>query len=310
MSALPSHSSTLEVLFRDKAAQVIRFLERHFSERQTRDWTNEGLQPNVHPLPTLPSGLNNLLDAIRYSLLQQGGKRFRPALAMMTAEALGFSAERTLAYASAVECVHTYSLIHDDLPAMDNDDYRRGLPTNHKVFGEATAILAGDALLTEAFHLITSFYGAEPSVCVGAISELSRAAGLYGMVGGQAIDLRAKDKLITFDELQTMHRLKTGALIRSAAVGAAHVCFATTQQIKEIRTYSSALGLAFQVADDILDHVPEKPEPGSYPALLGLDQTKAHLASLTENCLSAMESWGTRAEPLRELARYNRARMR
>ncbi len=310
MSSAVLNSSTLETLFADKATLVVRFLERHFSERVTREWTNEGLKPDVRPLPTLPIGLEHLLDAVRYSILQHGGKRFRPALAMMIAEALGFSVERSLGYAAAVECVHTYSLIHDDLPAMDNDDYRRGLPTNHKVFGEATAILAGDALLTEAFHIITSSYGTEPAACISAISELTRAAGLYGMVGGQAIDLRAKDQAISFDELQTMHRLKTGALIRAAAVGSAQLCFANSQQLNEVRIYSSALGLAFQVADDILDHVPEKPEPGSYPALLGLDQTKAHLASLTENCLSAMESWGARAEPLRELARYNRARMR
>jgi geranylgeranyl diphosphate synthase type II len=293
----------------NKATAVARFLDRYFSERAVLESTNAGLSPETPALPALPAGLDSLLRSVRYSSLQQGGKRFRPALAMMTAEALGFSAERVLPFAAAVECVHTYSLIHDDLPAMDDDDYRRGQPTNHKVFGEATAVLAGDALLTEAFQIIVRSYKTEPIACVSAVEELSFASGLYGMVGGQAIDMRSKKSEVRFDEVETMHRLKTGALIRAAAVGAAHLCFANPQQITQIRSYATALGLAFQVADDILDYDPERPEPGSYPALLGLEQTKAHLLDLTERSLSAIESWGARAESLRALARYNRSRL-
>ena len=300
----------LDSLLEAKAALVAGFLERHFSERMTLNLTNEGLKPEVKPATTLPAGLDYLLESVRYSILQPGGKRFRPVLAMLTAEAMGYSSERVLPYAAAVECVHTYSLVHDDIPAMDNDDFRRGQPTNHRVFGEATAILAGDALLTEAFYLISSHYKAEPGACMGAIEELSLASGTYGMVGGQAIDLRSKANEITFDELQTMHRLKTGALIRAAAVGAAHICFATSEQAQQIRAYATSLGLAFQVADDLLDYNPEKPEPGSYTTLLGVEQTKAHLHDLTERCLTAIESWGTKAESLRELARFNRMRMR
>jgi geranylgeranyl diphosphate synthase type II len=300
---------SLENLLVPKAATVAGFLERHFSERLALQLTNQGLQPDVRALQALPLGLDKLLESVRYSVLQPGGKRFRPVLAQLTAEAMGYSAERVLPYAAAVECVHTYSLVHDDIPAMDNDDYRRGQPTNHKVFGDATAILAGDALLTEAFYLITSNYRNEPKACLGAVEELSLASGLYGMVGGQAIDLRSKANEITFEELQTMHRLKTGALIRAAAVGAAHLCFGSQEQIQQIRTYASALGLAFQVADDLLDHNPEKPEPGSYPALLGVEQTKAHLGELTERCLTAIESWGSQAVALRELANFNRQRM-
>lgn len=293
-----------------KAATVTRFLERYFSDRLALQAVNKGIQPDMKPLPGLPQGLESLLRCIRYSTLQEGGKRFRPALAMMTAEALGYSGDRVLAFGAAIECVHTYSLIHDDLPSMDNDDYRRGQPTNHKVFGEAFAILGGDGLLTEAFRMIAGHYRAEPVACLQAIEELSMAAGPCGMVGGQAIDLLSKTNEVNFDELQVMHRMKTGALIRAAAVGAAQLCFARADQVAQIRTYASSLGLAFQVADDVLDYYPEKPEPGSYPTLMGVEQTKAHLASLTERCLSAIESWGSRAEPLRELARYNRSRMR
>lgn len=302
--------STLQANLDAKAAIVTRFLERYFSDRLALQAVNKGVQPDMKPVATLPAGLETLLRAIRYSALQEGGKRFRPALAMMTAEALGYSSDRVLALSAAVECIHTYSLIHDDLPSMDNDDFRRGQPTNHRVFGEAIAILAGDALLTEAFRMLAGHYRSEPMACIQAIEELSFAAGSCGMVGGQAIDLRAKSSDVTLDEVQMMHRLKTGALIRATAVGAAHLCFASVEQVAQIRTYASSLGLAFQVTDDILDYNPERPEPGSYPSLIGLDQAKAHLADLTERCLSAVESWGSRAEPLRELARYNRARMR
>jgi geranylgeranyl diphosphate synthase type II len=302
--------SQLATLLDSKAALVSGFLERHFSERLTLQLTNQGLRPDVRALPTIPAGLDQLLNSVRYSVLQPGGKRFRPVLAMLVAEAMGQSSERVLPYAAAVECVHTYSLVHDDIPAMDNDDYRRGQLTNHKVFGDAVAILAGDALLTEAFYLIGTHYKSEPIACVSAIEELSQASGIYGMVGGQAIDLRSKANEINFEELQTMHRLKTGALIRAAAVGAAHICFGTQEQVQQIRSYATALGLAFQVSDDILDHNPEKPEPGSYPALLGVEQTKAHLGELTERCLTAIEAWGSKAELLRELAIFNRSRMR
>ncbi len=278
-----------------KAQKVVRYLGDFFAQPQT---TSE-----------------SLLKAVRYSVLQEGGKRFRPALAMLTAEALGFPAERVLPYASAVECIHTYSLIHDDLPAMDNDDFRRGQPTNHKVFGEATALLAGDSLLTEAFHIIASAYADEPLVGLKAVAELAQAAGVWGMVGGQAMDMAAQTYLETSgaaptrESVELMHRLKTGALIRSAAVGAGILCSANPQQLKDLKKFSENLGLAFQVTDDILDYDPNKIEAGSYPALLGLEGTKAFLAQLTEDCLSSLESWSKLAEPLRELARFNQSRV-
>lgn len=249
-----------------------------------------------------------LIESMRYSLLQEGGKRFRPVLAILTAEALGYSCETVLPFAAAVECVHTYSLIHDDLPAMDNDDLRRGMPTNHKVFGEATAILSGDALLTEAFQLIADGYREHPAIAVDLVAYLARASGFRGMVGGQAIDMGAKKEAIGLDELRTMHRLKTGALIKVAVEGAAIICQANEKQRADIGMFAENLGLAFQVADDLLDFDPARPEPGSYPALLGREGTERFLEELTASCLRSLESWPQSAEALRQIARFNHRR--
>lgn len=274
-----------------KALLVEGFISRHFNR----------------PAPAPDPGIYNLIDSVRYSSLQNG-KRFRPVLSMMVAEGLGASAERVLAFGAAVEMIHTYSLIHDDLPVMDNDDFRRGLPTNHKVYGEAVALLAGDALLTEAFHVVSEAYEAEPTVGLRAIRELAKAAGLNGMVGGQAVDMRSKADQITLSQLETMHRMKTGALIRIAAEGAAILCFANSEQLRQVGLYAENLGLAFQVADDILDFHPEHIEAGSYPALLGIEATNAYLKKLTDDAIRSIAKWGRAAEPLRELAIYNQKR--
>lgn len=256
-------------------------------------------------------GWQRLNTAMRYSLLQDGAKRFRPSLALMVAEALGEAQETVLPYAGAVECVHTYSLIHDDLPSMDNDDFRRGQPTCHKKFDEATAILAGDALLTDAFAWIGEAYGDRPELALRAIVELSRAAGSHGMVGGQAMDLRAQRAGATeIEELRLMHQLKTGALIRAAAVGSAILCEANEDQIEDLSDYSAALGLAFQVADDLLDFDQARPEAGSYCALLGPEKTREFLFELTDEALESIIDWDDRAETLRSLALYNRDRSR
>ena len=283
----------LEARMKDYAQRVGAFLDAHFTVREP-----EG------------RGLETLFESVRYSALQPGAKRFRPVLAMMTAEALGQSPERVTAFAAAIECIHTYSLIHDDLPAMDDDDFRRGMPTNHKKFGEATAILAGDALLTEAFNLIASQYELEPALAVRVVRETAKAAGQYGMVGGQAIDIRANndDVRVSLDELRNMHAMKTGALIRVSAVGAAILCGADERRLRETREFAAQLGLAFQVADDLLDYEPAKPEPGSYPALLGPKETRAFLAQTTRDALSAIEAWPETAAPLRQLAEYNLTR--
>jgi geranylgeranyl diphosphate synthase, type II len=285
-------ASSLDVLMKEHAALLVRFMTFHFEAKSE-----------------LTHGHDFLLQSVRYSLLQEGGKRFRPVLAMLTAEALGQRAERVLPFAAAVECVHTYSLIHDDLPAMDNDDMRRGQATNHRKFDEATAILAGDALLTEAFQIIADNYSAEPALGLRAVAETAKAAGLYGMVGGQSIDMSSKTESISNENLQAMHTLKTGALIRLSAVGSAILCGANPVQQKDLTVFAENLGLAFQIADDILDFDPSKLEPGSYPAILGIEKTRTFLNELTETCLTCLKHWPSTAEPLRQIAIYNRARL-
>lgn len=275
------------------AASVVAFLREHFTKRAAGFPSHE-----------------RLLESIRYSLLQEGGKRFRPVLAMLTADALGAPPERALAFGAALECIHTYSLIHDDLPAMDDDDFRRGQPTNHKVYGEAVAILAGDSLLTEAFQIIADSYAREPKIAIALVAEAARSAGAHGMVGGQAIDLNAKKDQINIDELRAMHELKTGALIRASVVGAAIACRSDTSRREALTTFAETLGLAFQVADDLLDFDPAKPEPGSYPALMGFSETKKFLSELTDRCLTSLASWPSSADPLRAIARYNLERQK
>lgn len=284
-------TAQLNATMKGHADLLASFLDHHFSAKGE-----------------FPIGHGVLLESMRYSLLQEGSKRFRPVLAMLTAEALGQPAPRVLPLGAAIECIHTYSLVHDDLPAMDNDDFRRGQPTNHKKFNEATAILAGDALLTEAFQLLADNYSGEPQLALKVIAEVAKASGLHGMVGGQAIDMASKKETIHLEELQLMHRWKTGALIRLSAVGAGLLCRATERQMVDLTKYSESLGLAFQVADDILDYDPEKIEPGSYPALMGVDDTRLFLDQLTESCLSQLRQWPASAEPLRQIALYNRSR--
>jgi geranylgeranyl diphosphate synthase type II len=284
--------ANLQELTATHAEALARFLDQHFALT-----------------PDLLSGDRRLFESVRYSLLQEGGKRFRPVLAMLVAEAIGARPEKVLAYAAAVECIHTYSLIHDDLPAMDNDDVRRGQPTNHRKFDEATAILAGDALLTEAFQLIADHYQNEPAQAIKAVSELAKASGLRGMVGGQGIDMASKKEVITIAELRLMHKLKTGALIRSAARGSAQIAGATADQLKAVTQFAEDLGLAFQVADDLLDFDEIKPEPGSYPALLGPDKTRTFLQELTQSCLKSLSQFDEKAEPLRSIAVYNQNRL-
>ena len=253
-----------------------------------------------------------LFRSVRYSLLQEGGKRFRPSLALWTAEALEAPVKTVIPFAAAVECVHTYSLIHDDLPAMDNDDFRRGQPTNHKKFGEPLAILAGDGLLAEAFSILATHYASHPATAVALVKLLASAAGLQGMVGGQAIDMALQsngpNSKAESGDVRLMHALKTGALISASAQGAAIACGANATQLAEITEYADHLGLAFQVADDLLDFDLNQLEPNSYPAIVGPGETKNMLVRLTESCLKSLRSWPASAEPLRQIAIYNRDR--
>ncbi len=248
-------------------------------------------------------GLKGLYESMKYSLFN-GGKRFRPVLSILTAELLDYPAEKILPYASAVEFIHTYSLIHDDLPCMDDDDERRGQPTNHIKFNEWTALLAGDALLTESFYLINSNYLDQPELALRAGLELSRSAGPRGMVGGQAIDLASQDEVKIDEDLLThIHNLKTGALIRASVVGSAYLAQASAEEIALLKNFGEKLGLAFQVADDILDHGED--ESASYTQLLGLDGAKSFLEKLSKDCEDSLKTFGDRAKDLKLIVDYN-----
>ena len=197
-------------------------------------------------------GISKVDDAMAYSLLA-GGKRIRPVLLMATAEALGVKGYNYLPVACGLEMIHTYSLIHDDLPCMDDDDYRRGRLTNHKVFGEAMAVLAGDGLLTLAFEVMLEQKNVDPRVLIETVREMAMCAGNFGMVGGQGLDLENEGKSISAEELRKMHAGKTGALFIAAVRGGAHLAGANEQELLALTKFADLLGLAFQITDDILD---------------------------------------------------------
>ncbi|PHI37156.1 (2E,6E)-farnesyl diphosphate synthase [Pseudoalteromonas sp. GCY] len=261
----------------------------------------------------------NIKAATRYSI-ENGGKRLRPFLVYCTGELFGAAPEDLDKAAAAIECVHSYSLVHDDLPAMDDDELRRGRPTCHIQFDEATAILAGDALQTLAFELLSEHqFAVNHHAQIKMISALAKASGLQGMVGGQALDIAATDRSITIDELERIHKLKTGALL-SCAVELGILCGnperVTEQACKAIRTYGRAIGLAFQVRDDILDvegdtTVLGKPQgsdiehnKSTYPALLGLEQAKEKAEQLIDEALDALTAIDGDTEILADLAKY------
>lgn len=250
-----------------------------------------------------------LREAAAYSLFA-GGKRLRPGLVLGAAEIVCGSDEAAVPAACAIEMIHTYSLIHDDLPAMDDDDLRRGKPTNHVVYGEALAILAGDALLTMAFDVL-----GRAGNCA-AVVELAQAAGAAGMVGGQVIDLESEDKRLTADELQRIHAMKTGALIRGAVRLGAILGGASPAQLDALTAYGEHIGLAFQIADDILDVTGDQALIGkpvgsdesngksTYPALLGLDESRRLAGEAVAAAVAALAPFGPEADTFRSLARY------
>jgi geranylgeranyl diphosphate synthase type II len=259
---------------------------------------------------------NRLLEAMRYSLMA-GGKRLRPILALAACEAVVGQLEEALGYACALEMIHTYSLVHDDLPCMDDDDLRRGRPTNHKVFGEAVATLAGDALLTDAFWLIVRSAKANalaPERVLDAIADLAEAAGSIGMVGGQVLDLLAEGHSLTETELRELHGRKTGALFIASVSGGARLGGATALQLQALHDYARALGLAFQVTDDLLDIEQTTEQLGkraqkdqqrgkaTYPSLLGLERSRALANELAQQAQNALVDFDSRAMPLRMLA--------
>jgi geranylgeranyl diphosphate synthase type II len=217
-----------------------------------------------------------LVDSITYSL-SSGGKRFRPLLAMIVAEHYQMDPLQMLPWACSVEMIHTYSLIHDDLPCMDNDDFRRGKPTNHKVYGEAMALLAGDGLLTEAFGVLTKHYNSEPKIALQLVDRLCSAAGVQGMIGGQVEDMQADHTPASYEGLLRMHKLKTAQLIRVALEGAALVCSANQNDTLAFKFYGENLGLAFQIRDDILDADNKTEDKKNFVHLIGMEKTQALL---------------------------------
>ena len=266
--------------------------------------------------PSAP--LERLYAAMHYSVMN-GGKRIRPLLVFASCQALGGAIQQAYGAACAVELIHAYSLVHDDLPAMDDDDLRRGKPTTHKAFDEAYAILAGDALQSLAFYALGDEQ-LSPLSCtqrLNMLQVLSKASGAAGMVGGQAIDLSAVGQNISQSTLELMHRHKTGALIQaSVQLGAIASSAATPQALVALEQYAQAIGLAFQVQDDILD-VPSDTQtlgkqPGSdaehdkptYPALLGLNEAQAYAYALRDQALAALVDFDERADHLRHLAEY------
>lgn len=251
--------------------------------------------------------VKNLQASMKYSATN-GGKRFRPVLSLLVGELWGASHDRVLPFAAAVEFVHTYSLIHDDLPCMDNDDVRRGKPTNHKVFGEDIALLAGDALLTEAFLILSKNYADTHFLLASLVSLLSEVSGVRGMVGGQAIDLRSTKEKLTVSDLITMHSLKTGALIRGAVEGAAVIAGAHSAELFHIREFGEGLGLAFQVADDILDYGEKGQGDRSFPGVLGLDGAKEYLKEISDKTLVSLRKVVPEAHCLEHLIDFNQTR--
>lgn len=260
---------------------------------------------------------SRLLEAMRYSVFA-GGKRLRSILVMAAHEACGASDEAAVALGAAIEMIHTYSLIHDDLPAMDDDDFRRGNPTNHKVFGDAVAILAGDALLTQAFELLSddkTFSSIEPDQRNKIISEIAHSAGSSGMVGGQVIDILSEGKQMDREALEDMHLRKTSALIRASVVSGAILAKAPSDEISALAVYGSQIGLAFQVADDILDVTGTEEELGkstsditrdkkTYPALYGIEEARCLADRLTAQAVEALQFFGESAWGLRTIAGY------
>ncbi|WP_106627699.1 polyprenyl synthetase family protein [Selenomonas massiliensis] len=258
---------------------------------------------------------DTLRASMAYSLMA-GGKRLRPVLLMAAADAVGADGTKFLPVACALEMIHTYSLIHDDLPAMDNDDLRRGKPTNHVVYGEGIAILAGDALLTLAFTVILRQKAVPAEALLRVVDEISRAAGAEGMVGGQVLDLEAENRQISMEELRRVHTGKTGALFRAALRSGAILAGASEEQLSALTAYADHFGLAFQITDDILDVIgnaeeigkpvgsDEKNHKSTYVTLTSLEMAQELARRTVEEAEAALSAFGQEAAFLRELVAY------
>jgi geranylgeranyl diphosphate synthase, type II len=282
---------------------------------ERRALIEEGLAKIVPPKTTFPPSIH---EALNYSLLQ-GGKRIRPILALTAHELVGGRYQEIVPFACGIELIHTYSLIHDDLPAMDNSDFRRGRPSAHKAFGEAIALLAGDALLTLAFQVMTDpafSEGQDPARALRATHVFAQSAGLQGMVGGQTVDIETQGKSFDLPLLEYIHTHKTGALIVGSVKAGAILGGAKESEIEALTSYGKTVGLAFQITDDILDVEGSREELGkgtgqdsaqgkaTYPQLLGMKESRKRAEELLRKAEAALAQFGERAEPLREIARY------
>ena len=280
-----------------------------------KDIIDKTLEKLVPPAKTFPPVIH---EAMRYSLFA-GGKRVRPVLAIAAAEAVGATTADLLPVAGALELIHTYSLIHDDLPAMDDDDLRRGRPTCHKAYGEAIAILAGDGLLTMAFEVLSDprrMKSIQARTMVSMIREIAVASGVFGMVGGQVVDIQSENKEIDFPTLEYIHTHKTGALIRASVRVGALYAKAGKRQFAALTRYGEMAGLAFQIVDDILDVTGKQEELGkdigsdlekgkkTFPSFLGLEESRRRAEEVVGEALDALKGFGRKADPLRELAKY------
>lgn len=282
--------------------------------KKRRKLVDDGLQKYLPAASGHPSQIH---QAVSYSVFS-GGKRLRPILLLAGYELFRDDIQRAVPFACAVEMLHTYSLIHDDLPAMDDDDFRRGKPTTHKAFGEATAILAGDALQTEAFGLLARAgleSGFAPGIVLQVILELAEGAGLSGMVAGQAADMAIQGRPCSEQELELIHRQKTSALIRASVRMGARLAEADESLLQALSLFGERVGLAFQIADDILDAEggkisgkaagsDQQKAKATYVALFGLKNSKQRAEALIAEALQAIKDSGPRAEPLRALARF------
>lgn len=270
-------------------------------------------------LPAANAKPATIHEAMRYSIFA-GGKRLRPVLTLAAAEACGGKKENAIPAACAVECIHTYSLIHDDLPCMDDDDLRRGRPTNHKVFGEGIAVLAGDALVTVAFEILAKTKPTGRYPLAAQVTELAHSAGSRWLVGGQVADLEGEGRNLGPDELKYIHRCKTAALLTASIRLGAMSGNATPAQLGEMTTFGRSVGLAFQVIDDILDVTQSSEKLGktagkdanarkaTYPAIFGLEKSRAEARRLTRTAHAALKSFGKRGEILGALADHLLAR--
>ena len=261
-----------------------------------------------------------IYEAMRYSLLA-GGKRLRPILCLATCNMLGAPESVAMPTACALEMVHTMSLIHDDLPAMDNDDYRRGKLTNHKVYGEDVAVLAGDALLTYAFeHIATQTKGASPERVLQVVAQLGKAVGAEGLVGGQIVDLASEGTVVDEETLTYIHMHKTAALLEISVTSGAILAGAAPEAVAQLSRYAQRIGLAFQIVDDVLDITSTSETLGksvgkdiaaqkaTYPSLWGLEESQRRAEALVAEAISALDDFGEAAEPLRAIAKYITAR--